>query len=66
MRIILSPLLTTIGFQCHNGKHEVTAADWDNFHKISCDALSGIVYLDDKQIKARRGHGGLRQAEAEN
>ena len=27
------------------------AADWDNFHKLSCDALSGIVYDDDKQIK---------------
>jgi Holliday junction resolvase RusA-like endonuclease len=27
------------------------AADWDNFHKLSCDALSGIAYEDDKQIK---------------
>lgn len=27
------------------------SADWDNFHKLSCDALSGIVYEDDKQIK---------------
>lgn len=25
--------------------------DWDNFHKLSCDALSGIVYEDDSQIK---------------
>jgi Holliday junction resolvase RusA-like endonuclease len=25
-------------------------ADWDNFHKLSCDALSGIVYADDSQI----------------
>lgn len=25
-------------------------ADWDNFHKISMDALSGIVYEDDSQI----------------
>jgi Holliday junction resolvase RusA-like endonuclease len=26
-------------------------ADWDNFHKLSCDALSGIAYEDDSQIK---------------
>ena len=25
--------------------------DWDNFHKLSCDALQGIVYKDDSQIK---------------
>ena len=25
--------------------------DWDNFHKLSMDALSGIVYLDDSQIE---------------
>jgi Holliday junction resolvase RusA-like endonuclease len=23
----------------------------DNFHKLSCDALSGIAYADDSQIK---------------
>jgi crossover junction endodeoxyribonuclease RusA len=26
-------------------------ADWDNFHKLSCDALNGIAYEDDSQIK---------------
>jgi Holliday junction resolvase RusA-like endonuclease len=26
-------------------------ADWDNFHKLSCDALSGIAYADDSQVK---------------
>ena len=25
--------------------------DWDNYHKLSCDALSGIVWEDDSQIK---------------
>ena len=25
--------------------------DFDNFHKISIDALTGIVFLDDSQIK---------------
>jgi Holliday junction resolvase RusA-like endonuclease len=25
-------------------------ADWDNFHKLSMDALSGIVWSDDSQI----------------
>lgn len=24
--------------------------DWDNFHKISMDALSGIIWADDHQI----------------
>ena len=27
------------------------AADWDNFHKLSWEALSGIAYADDSQIK---------------
>jgi Holliday junction resolvase RusA-like endonuclease len=26
-------------------------ADWDNFHKLNCDALNGIAYEDDSQIK---------------
>jgi Holliday junction resolvase RusA-like endonuclease len=26
-------------------------ADWDNFHKLSCDALTGIAWKDDSQIK---------------
>jgi Holliday junction resolvase RusA-like endonuclease len=25
-------------------------SDWDNFHKLSMDALSGLVYEDDSQI----------------
>ena len=25
-------------------------ADWDNFHKLSMDALTGIVWNDDSQI----------------
>ena len=25
-------------------------SDWDNFHKLSMDALSGIVWEDDSQI----------------
>ena len=25
--------------------------DWDNFHKVSMDALTGIVWIDDSQIK---------------
>lgn len=25
--------------------------DWDNFHKLSMDALNGIVWKDDSQIK---------------
>ena len=26
-------------------------ADWDNFHKLSMDALNGIVWVDDSQIQ---------------
>jgi len=26
-------------------------ADWDNFHKLSMDALTGIVWEDDSQIQ---------------
>ena len=26
-------------------------AHWDNFHKLSMDALNGIAYEDDSQIK---------------
>jgi Holliday junction resolvase RusA-like endonuclease len=25
--------------------------DWDNFHKLSMDALTGIVWVDDSQIQ---------------
>lgn len=25
-------------------------ADWDNFHKLSMDAMTGLVYEDDSQI----------------
>lgn len=26
-------------------------SDWDNFHKLSMDAMSGLVYEDDSQIQ---------------
>lgn len=26
-------------------------SDWDNFHKLSMDALTGIVWVDDSQIQ---------------
>lgn len=29
--------------------------DWDNYHKLSCDALSGIAYEDDSQIRRVNG-----------
>lgn len=29
-------------------------ADWDNFHKLSMDALTGIVWVDDSQIQSAR------------
>jgi Holliday junction resolvase RusA-like endonuclease len=27
-------------------------SDWDNFHKLSMDALTGIVWDDDSQVTA--------------
>lgn len=33
----------------YHGDHRKN--DWDNFHKLSMDALTGIVYEDDSQIK---------------
>ena len=24
--------------------------DWDNWHKLSCDSLTGIVWVDDSQV----------------
>jgi len=26
-------------------------SDWDNFHKLSMDALTGIVWIDDSQVQ---------------
>lgn len=26
------------------------APDWDNYAKAVCDAMNGVVYVDDKQI----------------
>lgn len=31
-------------------------SDWDNFHKLSCDALTGIVYVDDNQVQSALVH----------
>jgi len=30
--------------------------DWDNFHKLSMDAMEGIVFKDDSQIKDAHVH----------
>jgi len=30
--------------------------DWDNFHKLSMDALSGIVWADDEQVDDAHVH----------
>jgi len=46
-----SPLegrLKVIIFTYHDNNRK---NDWDNFHKLSMDALSGISYLDDSQIQ---------------
>lgn len=43
----LSGPLTVIISTYHDTKRK---NDWDNFHKLSMDALTGIVYDDDSQI----------------
>lgn len=48
------------GFQMFTGDIKISITlfhgtkrhmDWDNFHKISMDAMSGIVFTDDNQIR---------------
>lgn len=41
------PLSVTIDIYHDNLRKQ----DWDNFHKLSMDALTGICYEDDSQIK---------------
>ncbi len=38
----------------YHGTHRVS--DWDNFHKLSMDALTGIVWEDDSQIMDAHVH----------
>jgi len=34
--------------------HQGMDGDRDNFHKLSCDALTGAVYVDDSRIRRVR------------
>lgn len=43
---IEGPIKVTINTY-HDNKRK---NDWDNFHKISMDSLTGIVWIDDSQI----------------
>lgn len=45
-RMFTEPLKVTIETY-HGTKRK---CDWDNFHKLSMDAMSGLVYEDDSQI----------------
>ena len=38
-----------IAIQLYHGTKRKT--DWDNFHKLSMDALTGIVWEDDSQVQ---------------
>lgn len=38
-----------IDVKLYHGTHR--KSDWDNFHKISMDALTNIAWLDDSQIQ---------------
>jgi Holliday junction resolvase RusA-like endonuclease len=40
------PMITVGLFFSRKGKR-----DWDNFHKLSMDALTGIVWEDDSQVQ---------------
>lgn len=44
---LTGPLQLTIRLY-HGTKRKV---DWDNFHKLSMDALTGIVWEDDSQVQ---------------
>lgn len=45
-KIIENPLIISVRLYFEDNRK----ADWDNFHKVSMDALTGIVWNDDSQI----------------
>ena len=45
------PLFENLEVEIHLFFGNKRVRDWDNYHKISMDALTGIVWIDDSQIK---------------
>lgn len=45
------PLKTELGIRIRLYFGDKRRRDWDNFHKLSMDALTGIVWEDDSQIR---------------
>lgn len=45
------PLKCPISVSIHTYHDNHRKNDWDNFHKLSMDALTGICYEDDSQIE---------------
>ena len=56
--ILTGPIKVTI----HTYHDNCRKNDWDNFHKLSMDALTGIVYLDDSQIEEATVIKGIDRA----
>lgn len=46
-----APLEEELNLEIHLHFGDKKIRDWDNFHKISMDALTGIVWVDDSQIQ---------------
>ena len=44
------PLECNLVVEIHTYHNNKRKNDWDNFHKLSMDSLSGIAYVDDSQI----------------
>ena len=44
------PLTDELSIEVHIYFGNLRVHDWDNFHKISMDAMTGIVWVDDVQI----------------
>ena len=57
-QVLTGPLKVMI-YTYHNNCRK---NDWDNFHKLSMDALTGIVYADDSQIEQATVIKGIDKA----
>ena len=46
-----SPLSQELNLEIHLYFGDERIRDWDNYHKISMDALTGVIWEDDSQIQ---------------
>jgi Holliday junction resolvase RusA-like endonuclease len=45
------PMEGDLSIEIHLYFGNLRTHDWDNFHKISMDAMTGIVWVDDVQVQ---------------